>query len=150
MAEGGEGEDEIQFLRTVSNAAAPGALLRRLWKIRVAFVRATLCLCVGLLLSVACHLVACLLHRCYLILSPLITLRFLAVLTGGDSALLFCASLTDSYCLFCSLSQEVDSIRFSVTSKTRKLTYVLKCLTLPSLFNIAYDVTKVSNTSRVF
>lgn len=52
MAEGGEGEDEIQFLRTVSNAALPEAAPAPLETTRRFCVR-------DFLLWLGCHLTAC-------------------------------------------------------------------------------------------
>lgn len=109
MAEGGEGEDEIQFLRTVSTRAAsqlptgyiwlshllllfsPPLTLARLWRVdhdrRLPF-----CL--------PPHHLACLTDVFWCPVqpsgNPVPTPEHLG---GGGAAPLFCASLADSYCL---------------------------------------------------
>lgn len=117
MAEGGEGEDEIQFLRTVSRFAAActqsAALVTggNMWS---SFFFVVACVC--MIMTVDCLSLG-LPHRClfFLLLFFFNPLAFdnpvpsCKILRGGDAPL-FCASLTDSYCLFLqSLSQEVDS-----------------------------------------
>lgn len=115
MAEGGEGEDEIQFLRTVSRFAA-------------ACTQSAALVTGGNMWSSFFFVVACVYdHDCRLPITwPASQMFFFCcccfyplafdnpvpsckILRGGDAPL-FCASLTDSYCLFLqSLSQEVDS-----------------------------------------
>lgn len=108
MAEGGEGEDEIQFLRTVSRLAASQLLTGYIWLSHPLLLfllfppLSRLHVCGAQITTAAClfHHLACLTDVIPCPVQPSGNpVPSPEHLGGGGAAPLFCASPADSYCL---------------------------------------------------